>query len=98
MSEHAPVPRSGEGVDDAHARVRGRYLASRHGLRDGVAKAVAYRELGWTASPIARKLDVGESTVRGWLDDIAGRFGERATETKWEEQRTGPLGERGGSR
>lgn len=77
--------------EDREATERGRYLARRHRLREQVALAVAYRELGYTASGIAGKVDVTPSTVQAWLDDVAERFGKRAIETKWKEQRTGRL-------
>lgn len=72
---------------------RGRFLARRHGIRDNVALALAYRELGYSYSGIAQKVEVGESTVKQWMEQIAARFGLQAIETKWEEQRRGPLRE-----
>lgn len=77
--------------DDLEARQRGRYLARRHGLRRDVALALAFRELGWTASGISSKIDVTEATAAGWLDDIAEEYGLRAIETKQPDERTGGL-------
>lgn len=82
--------------DANEARERARYLARKHPeLRDEVALALAYRELGYTASGIAKcpGITVTEGTVNNWLDRIAARFGMRAIETKWREQRKGPLDE-----
>lgn len=74
------------------AAERGRYLTRVHqGLRDEQARAVAYRELGWSSSGIARKVDVGKATVQTWLEQVATRHGLRAVETKPESEREGPL-------
>lgn len=71
---------------------RGRYLAREHDLRDPVALAVAYREAGYTASGIAKKIDSTEGTVNGYLRQIADEYGLEATETKSVSRRQGPLG------
>lgn len=80
--------------DGREAVKRGRYLARIHPeLRPNVALAVAFRERGYSTSGIARKIDVSEGTVRKWMEQVAARFGPSAIETKWEEQRQGPLTE-----
>lgn len=83
---------SGSGDDeDREASERGRYLARKHGLRDTHARALAYRELGYSASGVAPKVDSTESSVKTWLDRIAVRHGLAAVDTKWSEQRESPL-------
>lgn len=57
------------------------------------AWALAYRELGYSASGIAHKVESTESTVKTWLDRIAVRHGLAAVDTKWSKQREGPLDE-----
>lgn len=48
---------------------RTQFLASTSvGLRETVAEAVAWSELGYTASGIAKIMDVGETTARKYLD------------------------------
>lgn len=87
----APVPE-----DEKHrdALERARYLTRVHpDLRDNVAIAVAYRELGYTASGIAQQepIDVSESTVKNWLARVAVRHGLAAIETKSADERDGQL-------
>lgn len=80
--------------DDREAVERGRYLVRIHPeLRPDVALAVAFRELGYSTSRIAKKIDVTVSTVSKWMEQVAVRHGLSAIETKWEEQREGPLDE-----
>lgn len=93
MSRFAPAPRPGEDEDDAKARQRSDYLAKRHGFTDDVARALAYRELGYSHSGISKKVDVTEATVQKWMDRIVVEYGLGAIETKWGEQREGRLGE-----
>lgn len=48
---------------------RSRFLSSRKiGLRDKVAEAVAWSELGFSKHGIARQMDVGESTASKYVD------------------------------
>lgn len=49
--------------------------------------ALARREQGYTAAPIAREVGVASTTVSGWLDRVAARFGFEAVETKMPEER-----------
>lgn len=85
---------SGSGDDeDREAIERGRYLTRKHGLCATHGRALAYRELGYSLSGIAHKVESTEATVRTWLDRIAVRHGLGAVDTKWAEQREGPLDE-----
>lgn len=84
--------RVGEESDDLEARRRGRYLNRVHPeLDERIAEAVAFRELGYSHSEIASKMDVTEHTARNWMESVAERYGSRAIETKWGKQRTGRL-------
>jgi hypothetical protein len=69
--------------DKRASTVRGRYLAQQSDLTDEQAHALAWRELGYTATAIARRLDRAEGTIEGWLDRTAAQYGLCAIETKW---------------
>jgi predicted transcriptional regulator len=64
-------------VDDEerHVARRSQHLASNDvGLRDTVAEAVAWAQLGFSASGIATKMDVTEGTARKYLDTASERY------------------------
>lgn len=63
---------------DRQAQRQGRTLARQHGLRDQVGIAVAYKRLGFSASGVAKRVDVATSTAKGYLDSVADRFGDAA--------------------
>ena len=79
------VPDFDQTDPDAEARYadkRAEYLVRVTDLRKPVARGLAYRELGYTHSGIAKHCDVAEGTVSAWMADVADRFGERALETR----------------
>jgi DNA-directed RNA polymerase specialized sigma24 family protein len=71
--------------DERAATVRGRYLARQSDLTDEQAHALAWRELGYTAMAIARRLDRSDGTIDSWLDRTAAQYCLCAIETKWPE-------------
>lgn len=68
---------------DDYATARGRYLErAAPDLSKRQAKALAYREIGYSTGGIARKMETGEPTVKAYLETVAERFGRRALETR----------------
>lgn len=64
-------------IDDEERWVERRvqYLtANEIGLRKKVAETVAYKELGYTSSGIAKRIGVGESTALNYLDTASKRY------------------------
>lgn len=66
-----------ESEEDRWARHRARYLERGTDLRYPEALALAYSELGYTRSAIARKdpLDTTKSTVKSYHERIAAQYG-----------------------
>lgn len=61
---------------------RKRYLSSSDlGLREKVAEAVAWSELGYSASGIAKQMDVGDTTAAKYLSDARELFPGITTRT-----------------
>lgn len=54
-------------------------------------EALAWRELGYSVSGIAKRVDATEGTVRGWLDDWAAEYGNRVLETRPQSDPVGVL-------
>lgn len=81
LSTAPDVPRDGSG-DDRHANERAAYLTRRADLSENKALALAYRELGYSHSGIAKRCGVAESTVDGWMAEISDRHGRDALESR----------------
>lgn len=74
---------SGELEDEQlYVKHRSAYIGATYGIRDAIAEAIALRELGYSHSGISNIVDVNESTVSAWMDDVEERFGKRALETR----------------
>jgi predicted transcriptional regulator len=58
--------------------LRSSYLTQTADLRDPVAEAVAWSELGYSESGIAKRVNRAEATVGTYLDDVAERYGAEA--------------------
>lgn len=69
-------------VDERYVARRAEYLESEYGIRANIAEGVAWRELGYSHSGIATKVDMTENTVSNWMEEIADEFGLPATETR----------------
>lgn len=69
-------------AEDRYADRRAEYVSRVTDLRESVARALGYRELGYTHSGIAKRCDVTEATVDAWMADIADQYGKRALETR----------------
>jgi hypothetical protein len=54
---------------------RSQYLAQEYGVRERLARAVAWSELGYSSSGIGKRLDVTEGTARSYLGEIEERWG-----------------------
>lgn len=57
---------------------RSQYLKRATGLDETDAEIIAYSELGYSSGGIAKKVDLGEGTVRNHLDEIADQYGDTA--------------------
>lgn len=77
--------------DDREAERRAQFLERRYDFRSPKALALAYRELGYSHSGIARRIDSTEATVAKYMDAVADEFGPGAIETKRADEREGPL-------
>lgn len=75
------LPLDGSG-DEQYVRKRRQYLRRRTELRDPLPEALAYREIGYSSSGIAKKLDTRKQTVEKWMEEIADVYGEGAIETR----------------
>lgn len=64
--------------DEPLAHKRARYLESTTNHRAAEADAVAYAELGYSSSGIAKQIDSGESTVRAYLARTIAGYGPEA--------------------
>lgn len=53
---------------------RSQYIAQEYGVRERLARAVSWSELGYSSSGIGGRLDVTEGTARGYLDEIEERW------------------------
>lgn len=74
-----------EGDDDRVAEIRAQYLrrTTRWDGEDGrqVALALAYRQLGYSHSGVAKRLGVDEATVAAYMAEVADAYGQSVTET-----------------
>lgn len=61
--------------DERQATQRGRYLSQTTDLRLNEAKAIAWSELGYSNSAIAREMDTSKSTVSGWKRRAIALYG-----------------------
>lgn len=73
--------------EDRKALTRSRYLARTTDLTDREALALAYREMGYSASGVAGKIDSSAGTVRSYMRRTTAQYGWEATFTKLEEER-----------
>lgn len=64
--------------DERLAYERARYLEATSDLSAAEADAVAYAELGYSSSGIAKKIDSGESTVKAYLARTIAGYGPEA--------------------
>lgn len=65
---------------------RAQYLQREYGLRDRLARTLAWSDLGYSSSGIAKRVDSTETTVRSYLDEATERFGPYAVWAKTETQ------------
>jgi hypothetical protein len=53
---------------------RSQYITQEYGVRERLARAKAWSELGYSSSGIGKRLDVTEGTARSYLDEIEERW------------------------
>lgn len=82
-----------ESENEREATERARYFVREHDLRKPVALAAAWRQMGYSPSGIAKRIETGESTVKKYVEAIEDEFGLQAVMPKIERNRTGPLGD-----
>lgn len=75
-------------MTDRDTLQRSRYLARTTDLTDEQARALAYREQGYSHSGIAAKIDSTKGSVSDYMRRIAAQYGLSAIWTKTEEERT----------
>jgi len=68
--------------DERLAHERARYLEATTSLRGDEAEAVAYSELGYSTSTIARKLGSTSSTVSAYLERAIAAYGPTAAHAR----------------
>lgn len=75
------LPSDGSG-DKRYVRKRGEYLKRVSSLRENICEALAWREIGYSKSGIAKKMDTTESTVKSWMEEVEEEYGKDALETR----------------
>lgn len=80
-----------ESLDEDIVRQRAQEIRSHHrSMSDKKSEVVAWKELGYSDKAIAARVGSSKSTVSGYLDDVAERFGRRAARIAGA-PRSGPL-------
>lgn len=74
-------------TDGREALERARYLSRTTDLNDHEAQALAYRELGYSHSAIAREVDSTKGTVAAWMGRVIAQYGLPAVEIKIPDER-----------
>lgn len=72
---------------DRAALERSRYLVATTDLNEREARALAYREMGYSHSGVAQEMGVTQGTVATYMDRIAAQYGLKAVETKLPDER-----------
>jgi len=54
---------------------RTQVLQRRDGLREVIAEAIAWHEIGYTSSGVAKQIDASQGTVRAYLDQVEDQHG-----------------------
>lgn len=68
--------------DERFAELRSRYLAQTTGLDRKVAGAVAWSEIGYSESGIAKRIDRAEGTVGAYLDEVVEEYAPQAAHVR----------------
>ena len=68
--------------DERIAHERARYLETTTELREREADAVAWSELGYSSSAIAKQIDSGASTVSAYLERAIAAYGPEAAHAR----------------
>ena len=103
-----PTPRPAENAtqndddlladEDRWVARRARLLERRDDLEAAVAEAIAWHELGYSSSGVAKYVSVTAPTVRSYLDDVEEQFGRAAASCRRRDRLAvdAPLGGSGG--
>jgi hypothetical protein len=54
---------------------RTQVLQRRDGLREVIAEAMAWHEIGYTSSGVAKQIDASQGTVRAYFDQVEDQHG-----------------------
>lgn len=65
-------------ADDRQAKREGRAFSQRFGLSENKGRALAYKRMGYSATGLATRLDVANTTAKSYMNDLAERFGDAA--------------------
>lgn len=82
LADPAPIDYDDEAARERYVAERARYLGRVTDLRENVCEALAWSELGTTASGTARRMGTSASTVRGWRDEVEAEYGWQALESR----------------
>lgn len=72
---------------------RANYLSRATDLRKKEAKAIAWTGRGYSWRSVARRLDTGKSTAKGWIERAMAQYGLSIAETLTDGQLEPPLSE-----
>lgn len=72
--------------EERFVKLRSSYLEQTAGLREAVARTVAWSELGYSENGVAKRIGRNEATVGAYLDDVAERFGPEAAYARLPEE------------
>lgn len=75
--------------EERRATKRARYLEKATDLTERQAHALAYREMGYSHSAIAREIGSTKGTVATWMRRTVAQYGLSTVETKTTEERGG---------
>ena len=74
-------------TEEQYVRGRTSFLTRKYDLRDEAAQTIAWCELGYSSSGIAKRVGVTDDTVAKYMETIEERFGVEALYAQVEEQR-----------
>lgn len=86
MTAHAydtsTAPEYSQDDEDRYARARARHLERVSELRPVVCLTLSYRELGYSRSGIAKRMETSESTVLSRLEEASENYGLDVVESR----------------
>ncbi|MGB9966135.1 hypothetical protein [Halobacterium hubeiense] len=73
--------------EERYAKRRANYLERHLDVRDVEAQAIAWSEMGYTDSAIAKKMDSTKGTVSNWQERVAVEYGQEVLFPQVREER-----------